>query len=133
MCVIARVCVLLKAPRSRSRSRLALVTPRDGVRGRGSPIDRVGEDTATRTGTRAMGLCGVRDRVRVSTVPPRESRSAYWATQIAIIDKRTPPTDLAAGGRFVTINTLTRGAERREEAGGAPDPSNPSKNEENRN
>ena len=54
-----------------------------------------------------------------------------WATQIAIIDKRAPPTDLAAGGRL-TINTLTRGAERREEAGGAPDPSNPSKNEEKR-
>ena len=40
-------------------------------------------------------------------------------------------TWLEAGGRL-TINTLTRGAERREQPGGAPDPSKPSKNEKER-
>ena len=68
-----------------------------------------------------MYVCGSRARRQGDT------RDCYKP----IIDKRTPPTDLAAGGRL-TINTLTRGAERREEAGGAPDPSNPSKNEEKR-
>ena len=58
---------------------------------------------------------------------PTSEVSSTRATQIGLIDKRTPPTDLAAGGRS-TIDALTRSAERREEPGGAPDPSKPSKN-----
>ena len=54
-------------------------------------------------------------------------RCAYWATQIGLIDKRTLPTDLAAAGGRLTINTLTRGAERREGPEEPQTPQNPPK------
>jgi len=100
----------------RPRAPSSLASRRDGDRsgssGRGA---QRGQHSKALSATAALATAALTVAALAATCSG--FRLLARAGQIGLIDERAPPRPLAAGGRL-TLNTLTRGAERRQSPGG---------------